>query len=178
MGVRYDDGSEGFEERGLADESLRRPTEPLLVAGGADIATTGSGGCDTTTSDGREHAPPGFEARGAASWQPGARPTAPADRPCQEDASMETEGTDKSVVTVMALDSADATLERVGGKGVSLARMAAAGLPVPPGFHVTTAAYRRFVAANDLQPLLLEAASRARADDPGSLDGAAVAIGE
>jgi rifampicin phosphotransferase len=31
----------------------------------------------------------------------------------------------------------------VGGKGLSLGLMAAAGLPVPPGFCVTTAAYRR-----------------------------------
>jgi rifampicin phosphotransferase len=31
----------------------------------------------------------------------------------------------------------------VGGKGLSLGRMASAGLPVPPGFCVTTAAYRR-----------------------------------
>ena len=32
-----------------------------------------------------------------------------------------------------------------GGKGLSLGRMAAAGLPVPPGFVVTTEAYRRAV---------------------------------
>ena len=31
----------------------------------------------------------------------------------------------------------------VGGKGLSLGRMAAAGLPVPPGFCITTAAHRR-----------------------------------
>ncbi len=31
----------------------------------------------------------------------------------------------------------------VGGKGLSLGRLAAAGLPVPPGFCVTTAAFRR-----------------------------------
>jgi pyruvate,water dikinase len=31
----------------------------------------------------------------------------------------------------------------VGGKALSLARMTAAGLPVPPGFCITTAAYRR-----------------------------------
>ena len=37
----------------------------------------------------------------------------------------------------------DADLGQVGGKGLSLGRMAAAGLPVPPGFAVTTAAYRR-----------------------------------
>jgi len=33
--------------------------------------------------------------------------------------------------------------ELVGGKGLSLGRMFAAGLPVPPGFCVTTTAYRR-----------------------------------
>ena len=33
--------------------------------------------------------------------------------------------------------------DAVGGKGLSLARLAGAGLPVPPGFCVTTAAYRR-----------------------------------
>jgi pyruvate,water dikinase len=34
-------------------------------------------------------------------------------------------------------------VDAVGGKGLSLGRMAGAGLPVPPGFCVTTAAYRR-----------------------------------
>ncbi len=34
-------------------------------------------------------------------------------------------------------------VDTVGGKGLSLGRMAGAGLPVPPGFCVTTAAYRR-----------------------------------
>lgn len=38
---------------------------------------------------------------------------------------------------------ADTALSLVGGKGLSLARTAAAGLPVPPGFVVTTNAYRR-----------------------------------
>src|SRR5581483_9402486 len=33
--------------------------------------------------------------------------------------------------------------EAVGGKGLSLGRLAAAGLPVPPGFCVTTDAHRR-----------------------------------
>ena len=37
----------------------------------------------------------------------------------------------------------DADAGRVGGKGLSLARLAAAGLPVPPGFVATTDAYRR-----------------------------------
>jgi len=37
----------------------------------------------------------------------------------------------------------DADLTQVGGKGLSLGRMATAGLPVPPGFVVTTSAYQR-----------------------------------
>ncbi len=52
---------------------------------------------------------------------------------------------EQDIPLVLALDDASATLEEVGGKGASLAHMAAAGLPVPPGFHITTAAYRRFV---------------------------------
>lgn len=54
----------------------------------------------------------------------------------------------------LPLDDHSATLERVGGKGSSLARLALAGLPVPGGFHVTTGAYRAFVEANDLQPII------------------------
>jgi pyruvate,water dikinase len=42
----------------------------------------------------------------------------------------------------------DADVGRVGGKGHSLARTAAAGLPVPPGFVVTTDAYRRLHAVS------------------------------
>src|SRR5262245_30431212 len=40
-----------------------------------------------------------------------------------------------------AITEADAA--KVGGKGLSLARMASAGLSVPPGFVITTEAYRR-----------------------------------
>jgi phosphoenolpyruvate synthase/pyruvate phosphate dikinase len=52
---------------------------------------------------------------------------------------------------ILPLDAAEATIELVGGKGASLARMSAAKLPVPAGFQVTTTAYRRFVESNDLQ---------------------------
>ncbi len=51
---------------------------------------------------------------------------------------------------ILTLDSPQAVLEQVGGKGASLARMAAAGLPVPAGFHITTDAYRRFLEENHL----------------------------
>jgi rifampicin phosphotransferase len=50
------------------------------------------------------------------------------------------------VKVVLPLDHAAADLATVGGKGASLARLVRAGLPVPGGFHVTTDAYRAFVA--------------------------------
>src|SRR6266700_87910 len=82
-----------------------------------------------------------------------------------------------SIPLVLALDDASATLERVGGKGASLARMAAAGLPVPPGFHVTTAAYRRFVTENGLQEQILAAVASVAADQPATLEEASRQIG-
>ena len=60
---------------------------------------------------------------------------------------------------IVPLSDSSAGLSQVGGKGASLARLAAAGLPVPPGFHITTAAYRRFVAEH----------RAARADSGGCL---------
>lgn len=42
------------------------------------------------------------------------------------------------------------TAREVGGKGASLARLAAAGFPVPPGFAVTADAYRHFHRTHDL----------------------------
>ncbi|MEV1115970.1 PEP/pyruvate-binding domain-containing protein [Actinosynnema sp. NPDC049800] len=55
--------------------------------------------------------------------------------------------------TALVLPLADpaADLEAVGGKGASLARLAAAGLPVPDGFHLTTHAYRRATAGLDAE---------------------------
>jgi len=73
---------------------------------------------------------------------------------------------------VLALQDAGATLEQVGGKGASLARMAAAGLPVPPGFHITTAAYRCFVAQHGLQAQILAAVAHVAADQPAALEAA------
>lgn len=57
---------------------------------------------------------------------------------------------------IAPLSDASAGLAQVGGKGASLARLAAAGLPAPPGFYITTAAYRRFVAEHKLQAQILE----------------------
>ena len=77
---------------------------------------------------------------------------------------------------ILNLDSPEATLERVGGKGASLARMVAAGLPVPPGFHVTTDAYRRFVDENHLGEGILSVVAQAQANDPTTLDRASEQI--
>ena len=52
---------------------------------------------------------------------------------------------------VLSFDSPDATLDQVGGKGANLSRMSRAGFPVPPGFFITTDAYRAFVQNNHLQ---------------------------
>ncbi len=77
---------------------------------------------------------------------------------------------------ILELDSPDATLELVGGKGASLARLAAEGLPVPPGFHITTLAYHRFVSENHLAESIVRAASQVSADDPAALEGASAEI--
>ena len=54
--------------------------------------------------------------------------------------------------TIVWLDAADAAAYETGGKGASLVQLNRGGFPVPPGFVVTADGYRRFVAANALQP--------------------------
>src|SRR5512133_3618438 len=71
---------------------------------------------------------------------------------------------------VLPLADTGATLETVGGKGMSLAKMAQAGLPIPDGFHVTTAAYRCFVEANGIQPCILAALAHADLADTTALE--------
>lgn len=61
---------------------------------------------------------------------------------------------------VLPLDDPGATLPVVGGKGASLSRLAAAGLPVPPGFHITTDAYRHLVTTNGLDGAIADALAR------------------
>src|SRR4051812_23698038 len=65
---------------------------------------------------------------------------------------------------------ADADL--VGGKGLSLALTASAGLPVPPGFCVTSAAYRRLGAEPRIDEVLRESLATAYRE----LGGGAVAV--
>jgi phosphohistidine swiveling domain-containing protein len=79
----------------------------------------------------------------------------------------------KSSEYVLSLADPEATLESVGGKGASLARLADAGLPVPDGFHVTTAAYHHFVRANGLQEQILSKLEAADLERPSTLESAA-----
>ena len=77
---------------------------------------------------------------------------------------------------ILPLDDPRADLDTVGGKGMSLARMLGAGLPVPGGFHITTEAYRSFVSANALQERILSALAGVEASDPAGLEAASQTI--
>ena len=77
---------------------------------------------------------------------------------------------------VLPLSDSNATLETVGGKGMSLAKLARAGLPVPGGFHVTTDAYRTFVDINGLQPEIIAALRMVDISLPATLETASRTI--
>jgi len=78
--------------------------------------------------------------------------------------------------TILPLEDPRADLATVGGKGISLAKLAVAGLPVPGGFHVTTQAYRQFVAENHLQEGIRAALQAADPSRPATLEDASGAI--
>ncbi|QDY75325.1 PEP/pyruvate-binding domain-containing protein [Streptomyces qinzhouensis] len=68
---------------------------------------------------------------------------------------------------VVDLHAVHATMTAlVGGKAANLGEMLRAGLPVPPGFAVTTDAYRTVSATRELPALAPEAARRALLDAP------------
>jgi pyruvate,water dikinase len=74
---------------------------------------------------------------------------------------------------VIPFEAPGASLARAGGKGQNLASLAQAGFPVPPGYIITTAAYRDFVQSNQLQGRILERVHAIRPDDPADLEAAA-----
>jgi pyruvate,water dikinase len=76
----------------------------------------------------------------------------------------------------LPLDAPEADLESVGGKGASLASLTAADFPVPPGFQITTAAYRRFVVENRLQEEIARELADIDETDPATLQHASAAI--
>lgn len=77
---------------------------------------------------------------------------------------------------VLPLADPRAALTLVGGKGAALARMVAAGLPIPDGFYLTTGAYQAFVAANALQPVIAAALAAVDPQRPSTLEDGAQCI--
>lgn len=76
------------------------------------------------------------------------------------------------------INTAEDSLERVGGKGRSLAKMARAGFAVPGGFLVTADAYRDFVSTHGLQAEILKLAEPRLKDGYPAFDECATAISE
>ena len=77
---------------------------------------------------------------------------------------------------IIPINTSDDALERVGGKGRSLAQMTQAGFDVPSGFIVTTNAYRDFVAEHNLQTGILDAARPEISKGRASFDAASATI--
>ena len=67
-------------------------------------------------------------------------------------------------------------LELLGGKGRSLTNLVNHGFHVPTGFHVTTNAYKQFVANNDLQAQILAAAKPTLVNGQASFERASSQI--
>ena len=61
---------------------------------------------------------------------------------------------------IIPLSAPGASLALAGGKGRSLVKLTSAGLPVPPGFIVSTHCYNNFIEANNLTSVLLEIIER------------------
>ncbi len=59
---------------------------------------------------------------------------------------------------IQPIDTKNFSLELIGGKGKSLARMVSAGMTVPSGFYLTTSAYKDFVKMNNLQEEIINQA--------------------
>jgi len=76
---------------------------------------------------------------------------------------------------VLPLESPDATLEAAGGKGAGLSALLREGFPVPPGFVVTTDAYRAFVAGAGLEEAVARQAAAAESG-PEALQAASAAL--
>ncbi len=77
---------------------------------------------------------------------------------------------------ILPLADPQANLLTVGGKGMSLAKLANAGVTVPGGFHVTTAAYRHFIQHNNLQPGIVTALQTIDILRPTTLEAASTTI--
>ena len=73
-------------------------------------------------------------------------------------------------------DCTSESLPRVGGKNASLGEMTKAGIPVPPGFAVTTEAYEDFLSDAGIKGDIEHALSQVDVEDVVSVDKASQAI--
>jgi len=81
---------------------------------------------------------------------------------------------EKFIVSLPELALAD--VPRAGGKAACLGELIRAGLPVPPGFCITTAAYRRFVAHASLAERLEALLAKAPPSNPDALEKVALEV--
>ena len=79
-------------------------------------------------------------------------------------------------IWILPLDSPGVSIAVAGGKGANLARLVAHCLPVPPGFLVTTAAYRDYLTHNQLDSAIQQALHGLPAGDPAAVDQASTQI--
>src|SRR5262249_19776811 len=83
------------------------------------------------------------------------------------------------MVLVAWLQNLDAGARALaGGKAANLGELLRAGLPVPPGFVVTTAAYDLLVCSAGLQAEIERLAAAAAPEDTAALEEASRAIGD
>ncbi len=66
----------------------------------------------------------------------------------------------------------ESDLETVGGKAGKLGELVRQGLPVPPGFVITTEAYQAFLDATDLHRTVPEALGTIQTDQPATVEAA------
>jgi rifampicin phosphotransferase len=79
-------------------------------------------------------------------------------------------------MSILTFDLTEATLEAAGGKGMNLVRLTRAGFAVPPGFLISTDAYREFVNANRWLPAILSGVADLSAEDTSALERASTQI--
>lgn len=70
------------------------------------------------------------------------------------------------------------TLENLGGKGASLVTMTSAGMPVPPGFVVTTAAFDAFMDSCAVRSTVSTELGALDAEDPEAVEAVSATIRE
>ncbi|HWQ45899.1 MAG TPA: PEP/pyruvate-binding domain-containing protein, partial [Longilinea sp.] len=80
----------------------------------------------------------------------------------------------KFVTTLSELNRTDLPL--AGGKGANLGALIQAGLPIPPGFCITTGAYDAYIKENKLEAAIDRIISAVHLEEPASLESASKQI--